>query len=69
MAGTQAAEGKLYICAVKDVCSRRIVGYSMGSRMSARLAVDALVSAVSRRGSVTGCIDWLNLVSSGPPPS
>ena len=50
------AEGKLYLCAVKDVCSRRIVGYSMGSRMSARLAVDALVSAVSRRGSVTGCI-------------
>ena len=49
-------EGKLYLCAVKDVCSRRIVGYSMGPRMEARLAVNALVSAVSRRGSVAGCI-------------
>lgn len=27
------AEGKLYLCAVKDVCSGRIVGYSMQSRM------------------------------------
>ena len=27
----QTAEGKLYLCAVKDVCSNRIVGYSMGS--------------------------------------
>ena len=28
----------------------------MGSRMKARLAVNALVSAVSRRGDVAGCI-------------
>ena len=49
-------EGKLYLCAIKDVCSRRIVGYSMDSTISARLAVDALGGAVSRRGSVPGCI-------------
>ncbi len=49
-------EGKLYLCAVKDVFSRRIVGYSIADRMKARLAVDALKSAVARRGDVTGCV-------------
>ena len=49
-------EGRLYLCAVKDVCSGRIVGYSIQSRMKARLAVDALESATARRGSVAGCI-------------
>lgn len=53
-------EGKLYLCAVKDVYSGRIVGYSMDSRMMARLAVSALDNAVARRRlegqSVAGCI-------------
>jgi transposase InsO family protein len=41
--------GKVYVCAVKDVCSNRIVGYSIGDRMTARLAVSALRSAIARR--------------------
>jgi len=49
-------EGKLYLCAIKDVSSRRIVGYSISDRMKARLAVDALNNAVARRGNVSGCI-------------
>ncbi len=49
-------EGKLYLCAIKDVCSNRIVGYSIDSRMKARLAVAALNNAVARRGDVAGCI-------------
>jgi putative transposase len=49
-------EGKLYLCAVKDVFSNRIVGYSIDSRMKARLAVAALDNAVARRGDVAGCI-------------
>ncbi|UPK61725.1 IS3 family transposase (plasmid) [Rhodococcus pyridinivorans] len=53
-------EGKLYLCAIKDVHSNRIVGYSIDSRMKARLAVDALDSAVARRAAagdqVAGCI-------------
>ncbi|MGZ3146448.1 hypothetical protein ACVDFE_31545 [Lentzea chajnantorensis] len=36
------AEGKLYLCTVKDACSNRIVGYSIDSRMKSRLAVAAL---------------------------
>jgi len=51
-------EGKLYVCAVKDVWSRRIVGYSIDSRMTSHLAVDALEMAISRRGpgQVLGCV-------------
>jgi transposase InsO family protein len=42
-------EGKVYCCAVKDVFSNRIVGYSIGERMTADLAVSALRAAVARR--------------------
>ncbi|PZE34103.1 IS3 family transposase [Curtobacterium sp. MCPF17_031] len=42
-------EGKLYLCAVKDACSRRIVGYSISDRMRSSLAVAALQMAVDRR--------------------
>ena len=52
-------EGKLYLCAIKDVHAGRIVGYSMAGRMQASLAVNALEQAVARRGGtdvVAGCI-------------
>lgn len=52
-------EGKLYCCAIKDVYSNKIVGYSISDRMKSRLAVDALESAVRRRGgkpAVGNCI-------------
>jgi transposase InsO family protein len=52
----RTGEGKLYLCAVKDVFSGRIVGYSIDSRMKSRLAVNALTNAVARRGDVAGCI-------------
>jgi putative transposase len=48
------AEGKLYLCAVKDVWSRRIVGYSINSTMTSQLAVDALTMAVARRSGAPG---------------
>ncbi|GAB3760659.1 transposase InsO family protein [Nocardioides ginsengisegetis] len=50
------AEGKLYLCAIKDVYSNRIVGYSISDRMKSHIAVDALASAVARRDNVAGCI-------------
>jgi putative transposase len=43
------AEGWLYLAAVEDLYSRKIVGWSMGSRIDSRLVVDALEMAVSRR--------------------
>lgn len=42
-------EGKLYLCAIKDVYSNRIVGYSIDDRMTASLAVSALRNAVALR--------------------
>jgi len=42
-------EGKLYLCALKDACSTRIVGYSMGPRMTAELAAAALRNAIALR--------------------
>ena len=53
------SQGKIYLCAIKDVFSGRIVGYSLSDRMRASLAVNALASAVQRRGGapvVAGCI-------------
>jgi len=44
-----AGEGKPCLCAFKDVYSNRIVGYSMDSRMTARLAVSALRNAIALR--------------------
>jgi putative transposase len=50
-------EGKLYLCAIKDEWSNRIVGYSMSDRMESSIAVSALDSAVARRGGrVAGCV-------------
>ena len=47
---------KLYCCAIKDLFSNRIVGWSIDSRMKARLVVAAIEVAVARRGDVAGCI-------------
>ena len=49
-------QGKLYLCAIKDEWSNRIVGYSISDRMKSKLAVDALTMAVARRSQVAGCI-------------
>jgi putative transposase len=53
-------EGKVYLCAIKDVHSNRIVGYSSNDRLKSGLAVTALDSAVARRhadgADVAGCI-------------
>jgi putative transposase len=43
------AEGWLYLAAVEDLHSRRIVGWSMGPRIDSRLVVDALEMALARR--------------------
>jgi putative transposase len=42
-------EGWLYLAAVEDLYSRRVVGWSMAEHMESRLVVDALAMAVQRR--------------------
>ncbi len=43
-------EGKLYLCAIKDCASNKIVGYSLDARMTSELAVNALRNAIALRG-------------------
>ena len=43
-------EGWLYVAAVIDLFSRRVVGWSMSAGMTAQLVTDALVMAIWRRG-------------------
>ena len=52
----KTSDGRLYLCAVKDAFSGRIVGYSIDSRMKASLAVRAVRNAVRMRGNVNGCV-------------
>jgi putative transposase len=49
-------EGWLYLAAVQDAYSRRIVGWSMADHMRSELVVDALQMAVSRRRPEPGLI-------------
>jgi len=49
-------DGKLYLCAIKDVFSNRIVGWAIDERMKARLTAAARDTATARRGDIAGCI-------------
>jgi putative transposase len=42
-------EGWLYLAAVEDLYSRRVVGWAMAEHMESRLVVDALEMAIKRR--------------------
>ena len=44
------AEGWLYVAAVIDLFSRRVVGWSMSATMTAQFVTDALIMAIWRRG-------------------
>ena len=44
------AEGWLYVAAVIDLFSRRVVGWSTSTSMTAQLVTDALLMAIWRRG-------------------
>jgi putative transposase len=50
------AEGWLYVAAVLDLFSRRVVGWSMSATMTAKLVVDALLMAIRRRGRPTALL-------------
>ena len=49
-------EGWLYLAAILDLYSRLIVGWSMASRMSKRLVLEALEMVVGRRHPGPGLI-------------
>lgn len=44
----------LYLACVLDICSRRVLGWSMATHMRAELVIDALKMAVAARGGAVG---------------
>jgi putative transposase len=50
------AEGWLYLTVVLDLCSRRVVGWAMGTRIDAHLVLSALTMALMRRRPPRGLI-------------
>ena len=52
----KTAEGWLYLAAIMDAYSRRIVGYAMAEHMKTDLIIQALRMAVKQRGSIKGLI-------------
>lgn len=49
-------EGWLYLAVVIDLCTRKVVGWSMSSRMKAQLVCDALKMAIWQRRPKAGLI-------------
>lgn len=49
-------EGFLYLAAMKDLCTRKIVGWAMSETIDAQLAVDALDMAIARQRFSAGLI-------------
>ncbi len=49
-------EGWLYLAAVEDLYSRRVVGWSLADDMESRLVVDALEMALTRRSPDAGLL-------------
>jgi putative transposase len=49
-------EGWLYLAGVIDLCSRKIVGWSMAEHMRTDLVADALQMAITRRGPAPGLL-------------
>ena len=48
--------GFVYLAAIMDAWSRRIVGYALGRRIDARLTLAALTTAIENRNPPPGCI-------------
>ena len=48
--------GFVYLAAILDVWSRRVVGYAVGKRIDVRLALAALRTAIAARQPPAGCI-------------
>lgn len=52
----KTTEGWLYIAVILDLCSRKVVGWSMGPRIDRQLCLDALQMALWRRQPDPGLI-------------
>lgn len=48
--------GFVYLAAILDRCSRRVIGWALSKRLDRQLCLTALRMALSQRGAVEGCI-------------
>jgi putative transposase len=60
-------EGWVYLAAVQDAYSRRIVGWQMAEHMRAELVVDALQMALHRRRPEPGLVHHSGQGAGRPP--
>jgi len=49
------AQGWLYVAAVVDLYSRRVVGWSMSATMTAQLVTDAMIRAIGAGANRIAC--------------
>ena len=54
----RTGEGWLYLCAVRDGCSRRVIGWAIDEHLRADLVTSAVAMAVAMRG---GLVDTVTL--------
>jgi hypothetical protein len=65
--------GKLFLAGVRDLCGRGLVGWSMGTRQTSELVIEAVSMAVARRDpdedlvhhSDKGCQGEFKVISNG----
>ncbi len=50
----RTGEGWLYLCAVRDGCSRRVIGWAIDDAMGTDLVTSAVAMAVAMRGELAG---------------
>lgn len=48
--------GFVYLAVILDLFSRKVIGWALGRRITAELAMEALKAALESRGPVAGCI-------------
>ena len=66
----RCAQGWVYLCAVRDVHSRRVLGYAMGEQQGTGLVITALdMAAITRGGFPVGSYSTLIGEHSSPPRS
>ncbi len=63
------AAGFVYLAAILDAWSRRVVGYAISRSIDARLAVAALKAAIRTRRPPEGCVPIPTAARSMPPSS
>ena len=52
----RTGQGWLYLAIVKDLCTRKVVGYALSTRINTRLILDALAMALRRQRPSPGLI-------------